>query len=443
MASTIIAPASGTSRAGIIVIRISGQNAIPLIEAISNKPAPDARIATLRKIYDLDGSLIDNALILLFKSPNSFTGEDVVEIHIHGGPSVLSACLNACLKTGLVEFAKPGEFTKRAFHNNKLDLTQCEGLADLIDAETEAQRKQAIKQMEGGLKEISNQWRSEIIDCMAEAEAYLDFPDEDLPSGLSINAKKKIESLIQSLQAQILLSKSAQLVRDGTQFVIIGAPNVGKSSILNAIAGRDAAIVSSIAGTTRDIVEISLIIKGNLVSIADTAGLRETIDIIEIEGVKRALERSKKADIIIGVATDKENLDLILPHLRNSDILLWNKSDIYEERTLKFKHDIDLVEIDISTKNIDSVVKLLKIIGDKVEIISNQSDNGVLTRLRHIDAVEKTVNYLQNSLACFDDTPEIICENLRMASRSLSELVGVVDLDEVYDRIFSSFCIGK
>lgn len=443
MSSTIIAPASGTNRSGVIVIRVSGNNSRKLTKILTNNKVPKSRFASLRKIYDKNGDLIDNALVIFFEGPNSFTGEDVVEFHIHGGPSVLSATINSALETGLVEFAKAGEFTKRAFHNGKLDLTQSEGLADLIDAETEAQRKQAIRQMSGGLSELANKWRLEIIECMAEAEAYLDFPDEDLPSGLSNNVKNRIINLINSLNKQIENSKISQKIRDGLQFVIIGAPNVGKSSILNAIAGRDVAIVSSIAGTTRDIVEISIVINGYLVSISDTAGLRETNDIIEQEGVKRALLRSQDADINIGVINEALDFETIKPYLRENDILIWNKSDIFEKRINSIKFDFKIDELELNVKNNENIELLINLISNKIFELNNNTEAGSLTRLRHFDAVKRAIIYLENSLQIEDDVPEIACENLRMAIRALAEIVGIIDLEEIYDKIFSSFCIGK
>lgn len=443
MSSTIIAPASGTNRAGVIVIRVSGNNSRKLIEIITKKAVPKARNAVLRKLFDSQDNLIDNALVIFFEGPNSFTGEDIVEFHIHGGPSVLSAFIKTALETKLVEFAKAGEFTKRAFHNGKLDLTQSEGLADLIDAETEAQRKQAIKQMSGSLKVLAQNWRSEVIDCMAEAEAYLDFPDEDLPSGLSDNVRARINNLIITLKNQIDSSRISQKIRDGIQFVIIGAPNVGKSSILNAIAGRDVAIVSSIAGTTRDIVEISIIVNGYLVSICDTAGLRETNDIIEKEGVKRALERSNNADAIIGVANDLNEYELLKHHLKDGDLFIWNKADILEKRLNSVVFEKELIEIELSSSNKNQIEKLIEIIAKKTNELGNVFEAGSLTRLRHFEAVQKAINYLEAALLIDDENPELACENLRMAMRSLSEIVGIIDLDEIYDRIFSSFCIGK
>ncbi|MBN8648501.1 MAG: tRNA uridine-5-carboxymethylaminomethyl(34) synthesis GTPase MnmE [Caulobacterales bacterium] len=442
--TSIIAPASGTAKSGVIVIRVSGNNSKKLIETLSAKACPKPRFASLRQIFDNDGNIIDNALVLFFEGPNSFTGEDVAEFHIHGGPSVLAAFMSAALKTNFVELAKPGEFSKRAFRNGKMDLTQAEGLADLIDAETEAQRKQAIRQMRGDLKNQAHIWRNEIVDCLAEAEAYIDFPDEDLPSGLSNTNRNRISKLSTSLKQHLDRSKSAQKIRDGLNIIIIGAPNVGKSSFLNAICGREAAIVSSIAGTTRDIVEVSFILKNNLISLADTAGLREANDIIEQEGIKRALEKAKDADLIFGLASNKEEAEFIKPHLNDGDYLIWSKSDARDSKligSIELKDTIS--EIEISSQNPDDIYTIEEIIIQKCVTTSENLEIAPLTRIRHYNAIERTISHLDNALMIDDDNPEIACEELRMSARALGEFVGIVGIEDIYDRIFSSFCIGK
>ncbi|MBN8649062.1 MAG: tRNA uridine-5-carboxymethylaminomethyl(34) synthesis GTPase MnmE [Caulobacterales bacterium] len=442
--TSIIAPASGTAKSGVIVIRVSGDNSKKLIEILCKKPCPKPRYASLRQIFDNDGNIIDNALVLFFEGPNSFTGEDIAEFHIHGGPSVLTAFMSAALKTNLVELAKPGEFSKRAFRNGKMDLTQAEGLADLIDAETEAQRKQAMRQMRGDLKNQAHMWRDEIVDCLAEAEAYIDFPDEDLPSGLSHTNRNRILKLSNSLKLHLEKSKSAQKIRDGLTIIIIGAPNVGKSSFLNAICGREAAIVSSIAGTTRDIVEVSFVLRNNLVSIADTAGLREANDIIEQEGIKRALEKSQEADLIFGLASNKKEAEFIKTHLNDGDYLIWSKSDTRDDKligTIELKNTI--AEVEISSKNPDDISLIEDIIIKKCIATSETLEIAPLTRIRHYNAIERTIAHLDNALLIDDENPEIACEELRMAARALGEFVGIVGIEDIYDRIFSSFCIGK
>jgi tRNA modification GTPase len=442
--STIIAPASGTQRAGVIVVRVSGPKSKNLIEIICRKNAPKARLASFRTLFGLDGDIIDQALVLYFPAPNSFTGEDVVEFQIHGGPTVLAALIDNCLKSGLVEYAKPGEFSKRAFINGKLDLTQAEGLADLIDAETEGQRKQAMRQMQGDLGNLVIQWREEIMDCLAEAEAYIDFPDEDLPSGLSIGNKIKITELRHSLYEHFQDSKNAKRIRDGVNIVIIGSPNVGKSSLLNVLCGKDAAIVSSIAGTTRDIVEVSFVLNGQLISLYDTAGLREASDIIEQEGIKRAIKKSENADLILGLCNSLEDAEILLPHLRHGDYLIDSKSDNIREfeKTAALAQEMGLKYHTLSSKTGEGIEVLLNIIK---EFCANENnfDTAPLSRIRQIDSVEKTIKHLDNCLAISDNIPEIACEELRLAVRSLGELIGVVSVDNIYDRIFSSFCIGK
>ena len=436
---TIIAPASAPVKSGVIVVRVSGPNSFELLKKLTSKELPKARQAVLRNLYSSENELIDNALIILFNSPNSFTGEDVVEYHLHGGMAILKKFLDNALATGLVEPADHGEYSRQAFENNRMDLTKAEAIADMIDAETDAQLKQAQRQLSGELGALAVEWRTDIISALSESEAYIDFPDEDLPQGLSTNVKNTIQRLIKSLEKHIEDSKFAQRVRDGFSIVIIGEPNAGKSSLLNALARRQAAIVSSIAGTTRDAVEISINLGGNLVFITDTAGLRETDDEIEGQGVQIALERANNADLRIGLATDRQSASDIIEKLNDDDILVWSKSDIVSRETFESGN---IKQLSISTKTGDNIKELENLIVASIQAnISNVT--GPLTRARHVHAVKQAINSLKSSLEAPVEALELACEDLRIAARALGEITGEVGVEDVLDRIFSSFCIGK
>lgn len=437
---TIIAPASATLRSGVIVIRVSGPNSEGLLKFLTKQKMPQPRLASVRKIYNKNNEVIDESLVVLFKAPNSFTGEDVVEFHIHGGMAILTSFMSEALNSGLVVMANAGEFTRQAFENGRMDLSEAEGLIDLIDAETENQRKQAMRQMQGELGSLAKEWRNEIVGALSEAEAYIDFPDEDLPSGLSASSRQKIISLIDSLKNHLNSSQNAQRVRDGFKIAIIGAPNAGKSSLLNKIAKRDAAIVSSIAGTTRDIVEISMNLGGQLVFIADTAGIRETEDEIEGEGVKRAIIHAEDADLRIALATDETSLSELLPILKTGDLVVWSKSDVLGLRNAQH---IDFEQINISNKNNENIEELENLIISKVNAGIASIIDAPLTRQRHKIAVSDAIISLENALNAPDEAPELACEDLRMAARALGEITGIVAVDDILDRIFSSFCIGK
>lgn len=441
MKDTIIALASGAGRAGVAIIRISGPNSTQILELITERSVPKPRYASMRSLYDNAGQVIDKALVLYFNAPNSFTGEDIIELHIHGGRAILSSVLSICLNTKLCRFALAGEFSRQAFYNGKMDLTEAEGLADFIEAETEAQRKQALKQMEGELGKLARIWREDLIDCMAQAEAYIDFPDEDLPTGLDDSARRRILVLKDSLQNHLHNSSKAQKVRDGFKIVLIGAPNAGKSTLLNALAKREVAIVSSLAGTTRDIVEISFTLNGNLIWIADTAGLRETNDEIEKEGVRRALERSQTSDLRLGLASVLDEAKEVLKHLEPEDILIWTKSD---QITHIEAPDCNVSkQIFISAKSGDGIDILENIISERAAISIELMESAPLTRERHKEAVSNAIFYLDRALVDETAPPELVCEDLRMAARELASITGEVGLEDVLDRVFSSFCIGK
>lgn len=326
---TIVALASGAGRAGVAVVRVSGPMAGAVLGALVGA-LREPRVATLVRLRDpTSGEELDRGLALWFPAPASFTGEDVAELHVHGGPAVVEAVIRACLSAG-ARPAEPGEFTRRAFENGKLDLAQAEGLADLVDAETEGQRRQALRQSKGSLSALYEGWRTRLIEAAALIEAEIDFPDEGLPGALAQRAELILRSLAAEMGAHLDDSHRGERIRDGYRIAIIGAPNAGKSSLLNALARREAAIVSELPGTTRDVVEVRLVLGGFPVWIADTAGLREAADAVEAEGVRRALVRAEEADLRVGLVEAGAALPSVLTaNLKPGDILAFSKSDLF------------------------------------------------------------------------------------------------------------------
>lgn len=432
---TIIAPASGALPAGVCVIRVSGPQAGPVLATLAGT-LPPARTARLRQLRDPAGAVLDRALVLWFPGPASFTGEDVAELQVHGGAAVVSAVLAAARSVPGVRPAEPGEFTRRAFLNGRMDLSAAEGLADLIDAETEAQRLQALRQMEGGLDAAALDWRHRIVLALAEAEADIDFPDEDLPPGLTDSARARVGALRDELQAHLLASVGASRVRDGFRVVILGAPNAGKSSLLNALAGREAAIVSDIPGTTRDIVEVRLVLGGQVVWISDTAGLRDAGDRIEAEGVRRALARAREADLRIGLWTSLDERVVLTALDPAPDLLVRGKCDLEPDRS----SDAGLAVSGVTGAGIAELVQLL---ASRAGAAAPVTAAAPLTRARHRAAVEDAVGALGRALAAPAGAPELAAEDLRLAARAVGRIAGRVDVEDILDQVFSAFCIGK
>jgi tRNA modification GTPase len=420
----------------VAVIRISGAQARDVAQTLCGRvPAP--RTAQLTALRDPYGAIIDKALVLFFPSPHSFTGEDVIEFQVHGGRSVVAGVIEACLTVSGVALARPGDFTRRAFENGKFDLSAAEGLADLIEAETVAQRRQALRQMEGGLAREVQSWRETIIDALADAEGDIDFPDEDLPPGLSARARDRIRRLRDELDAHMRDAGRALRIRDGFRAAIIGAPNAGKSSLLNALARREAAIVSPIAGTTRDIVEVRLMLSGQILLLADTAGLRDTQDEIEEQGVARALEAARSADIRLGIISSPAEKTALLPYMQPQDLWILSKADI------EVWQPESQQEIVVSSKTGLGLDVLEGQLARLAALDSVNSEGAPLTRLRHKEAVAATIAALDRALLAQGSAAELIAEDLRLAARALAQIVGRVDMDDVLDRLFSQFCIGK
>ena len=440
---TIFAPATATGRAGIAVIRVSGENAGCIFMGVCPK-RPPARVATCTSINDPDRcERIDDGLVIWFPGPNSFTGEDVVELHLHGGRSVVSAVLDVLASIDGYRLAEPGEFTRRAFENGKMDLTEAEGLADLIDAETEAQRRQALRQMEGALGTIYEDWRRRLIGIHAYFEASIDFSEEDIPDDLVAQTHRDSLILLKEIEAHLSDGRRGERLRDGVHIAIIGAPNTGKSSLLNILARREVAIVSNVAGTTRDILEVHLDLAGYPVVLADTAGIRSSDDAIEQEGVQRALNRASEVDLRILMVDDNIADSSIEQLVDGATIVLRNKIDI--SPLVSGDRVGGKQPLGISAATGEGIDMFLGILGAEVEARFSIPETAVLTRARHRQSLEDCCTALRRAWpsADCDRGPELVAEDLRLASRALGRITGRVDVDDLLDKIFSDFCIGK
>lgn len=429
---TIFGVATAQGRSGVAVIRISGDSALPATAQLGVR-APKPRQASLYKLV-YKNEVIDEALVLYFKGPNSFTGEDVIELQTHGSRAVIKRILEILGSMPNLRMAEPGEFSRRAFENGRMDLTEAEGLADLIDAETHNQHKQAMRQMQGELGKIYDQWRKEIIETLAFVEAYIDFPDEDLPEELVDRITTQIENLKSKIKEHLNDNRRGEKIREGIHVVILGAPNVGKSSLLNHLAQREAAIVSSTAGTTRDIIELQMEIGGYPVILADTAGLRETADEIESEGIRRALKRAEDADLKIlmfeaGAEPDTKTLSV----MDDDALIVVNKTDVAKNTHKN--------AIDISLKKNQGLERLLEMLQEKIAQKFSISESPLITRARHREALEKALAALESF--SLEKPIELAGEDLRYAATQIGRITGKIDVDDILDVIFSSFCIGK
>lgn len=446
---TIYALSSGKGRAGVAVIRISGPGTVELLQGMCGGPL-EPRKALLRSIvHPQSGEVLDQALALWFPGPHSFTGEDVGELHVHGGPAVIAAVLEAVGSVAHMRIAEAGEFTRRAFYNGKLDLTGIEAISDLVDAETQGQRKQALRQMQGGLSVLLNDWRDRLIHIQAYIEAGIDFSDEeDVPADVNKHMQANIFTLAQDIDRHLDDQKSGERLRSGLQVVIAGPPNAGKSSLLNVLAKRDVAIVSEQAGTTRDIIEVHLDLNGFPVTVSDTAGLREIGDGVEKEGVHRARMRIKDADVILWTTDstqDEEPYDFGIDS-DQSLIRLRNKCDldsIYEKPTLG-AHDKDgCLLLNISAKTGAGLDHLVQHLTDISADLQSSGEHAVITRGRHREALMRVAEALSKILGEPDQGHELIAENLRIATRELGRITGKVDVEDLLDVIFNDFCVGK
>ncbi|MBR0672628.1 tRNA uridine-5-carboxymethylaminomethyl(34) synthesis GTPase MnmE [Neoroseomonas soli] len=434
---TIFALASGAGRGAIAILRMSGRDSGSILTRIAGRlPAP--RVASLRRLRDpAAGEALDEALVLWMPAPRSYTGEDSAELHLHGGPAVVAA-VGATLAALGARPAEPGEFTRRAFLNGRMDLTAAEGIADLIAAETEAQRRQALRQADGALAQVYGGWAERLTRLLAHQEAAIEFADDDLPTDLGDRAREGAGALRAEIDAHLADGGRGERLREGVLVAILGAPNAGKSSLLNALVGRDAAIVSARAGTTRDVVEVRLELAGVPVTLSDTAGLREAADEIEQEGIRRAHRRAEEADLVITVfATDKAPDAETLAWVKPGALVLANKSDL-ESAPAEIGGVLPLA---VSARTGAGLEELRLRLQAETVRLAGVAEAPVLTRPRHRAALTEASAWLREAEAAA--LPELVSEALRAALRAIGRLTGRVGVEDVLDIVFGEFCIGK
>ena len=442
---TIFALSSGPGLSGIAVIRVSGPNTKNVLKNMTISPIPSPKVAVVRKfINPKTKDLIDQGILLWFPGPESYTGEDMAEFHVHGSKAVIEAINLSLSKIEGCRLAEPGEFTKIAFQNGKINLLKAESISDLISSETEIQRKQAIKIMSGKSSDKFNSLRERLLKILSNIEAKIDFPDEDLPDNILKNIHSETKSIKNEIDKILNDQKVGERIREGFKIAIIGPTNAGKSSLLNYLSKRDIAIVSEIAGTTRDVIEAHLNLNGYPVVISDTAGIRDSKDEIEKKGIKLALERAEKADLNLIVIEPKSvDFSRFLKKFRpKNSILVINKMELGTDNITEEIKNYETVLISIKKeKNLDKLINLIK------ENLKNKfilQDDIYITRQRHRTNLEKCVEHLTNfeekkSLEDFDKA----AEDLRLATRYLGTIVGKVDVEEILGSIFKDFCIGK
>jgi tRNA modification GTPase len=435
---TIFALSSGRLPSAIAMVRVSGPQAGPALLSLTGKvPAP--RLATRALLRDGQGEPIDEAVVLWFPGPASATGEDVAEFHVHGGRAVLASLIAALSSLEQMRAAEPGEFTRRAFENGKLDLTEAEGLDDLIHADTDRQRRQALRQLKGLLGDRARDWRARIIEASALIEAGIDFSDEgDVSAELLAPARAKIAALLDEIQEVLAAQGKAERLRDGMVVAIAGPPNVGKSTLINQLARREVAIVSPYAGTTRDVIEVQLDLDGYPVTVIDTAGIRETDDPVEQEGVRRARARAEEADLVLWMVDGSD-----AKHPTDSSMPLWilrNKIDLDSVAT---RGGVGRAEFEISAARGDGVSGLISALVGFAQEFFGQGEGGLIARERQRNLLQQTAASLQRSIAMFERGEEFAAEDLRAAAYTLGRLLGRVDVEDILDMIFRVFCIGK
>ena len=425
---TIFALASAPGKAGISIVRLSGPLAINVAEKLTKSKLKEKQ-PNLRVIYDSYNHFIDQALILIFRKPYSFTGENVVEFHLHGSSAVVSSVIKLLGNFKGLRSAEAGEFTRCALENGKIDLAQVEGLADLIDAETDAQHKQAARIFNGALGEKTKEWRAKLVKAGALLVATLDFADEEVPEEVTPEVEKLINMVLSDLDKEIIGVQTAERIRSGFEVAIVGAPNLGKSTLLNYLVGRDAAITSNVSGTTRDVIEVKLDLRGLPVTILDTAGIRKSDDKVEEIGISRALERSSLSDLRIVLTEDGEYP--VGLKKRDTDIICIAKDDQGNRGGVSGKTGAGIDRL----KN-----NIWDILNDKAQYV------GIATRERHKSSMVNAKKFLGNAVVSLRDGPEyydITAEEIRAATSALDSLIGRIGVEDVLDEVFSSFCLGK
>ena len=442
MSATIYALSTVYGKSGVAVIRISGNAVLNIISEMTNidiktiKPR-HAYFTSIKKKGSED--LLDKAVVLYFNAPHSFTGEDTAEIQCHGSKAVLSSTLGELSKFENVRLAEPGEFSKRAFYNQKMDLTEAEGLADLIDAETSEQQKYALRQIEGNLRSLYTSWRENLVNVLSYLEAFIDFPEEDIPENLSEEILNTVFKTKTEIKQHLQNNNVNERLRNGFRIVIAGEANAGKSSLINALVKRNAVIVSDIAGTTRDAIDLNLDMGGYPVIITDTAGIRETDNPIEKQGIDIAKEKISEADIVIAIydASKNEKYNFsILKGYKGKIIYVANKVD-----KVSHKNIIDKSHIQISAKYNQGIDEIVNIIISIIKENFSSSSNCLITRIRYRKALEECLDNLETF--SLDKEIELAAEDLRLACRAIGKITGNVEVDEILDKIFGSFCIGK
>jgi tRNA modification GTPase len=443
---TIVAQSTAAGKAGVAIIRISGEKAKDVFSLLGCT-VPEARKASLQKLkHPKTNDIIDEALLLWFPAPHSFTGEDVVELHTHGSRAILSVLLDVLCAYAHFRLAEAGEFSRRAFENDRMDLTQIEGLADLIEAETAMQHRQAIRQMQGELETLYEGWRHQLVSLLARMEAYIDFPDEELPESLYQEILSTFTQLGTQLETH-MGDDRGEVIRKGIFITILGAPNAGKSTLLNFLAKRDVAIVSHIAGTTRDVLEVQMDLGGFPVTLCDTAGIRDSTDVIEVEGIKRARSAALDADlriIVIDGSTWPKHDEALLQNVAENDLILLTKKDLNDA----LPEVITLNEGEataLSITNGAGVDLFLEKLLGRLEALYGATADPLFTRARHKSALTEARTHLERAQDVLSQRApiELAAEDLRLAARSIGTITGKIDLEEILDEIFSSFCIGK
>ncbi len=433
MSSTIFALSSGSVPSGVAVVRISGRECFAGLEKLGLCNLQPRKMELRQIVSPDDGELIDTGLVCSFPGPSSFTGEDCAELHVHGGRAVVSKLLETLSTLDDYRFAEAGEFSRRAFENGKLDLTEVEGLGDLISADTEFQRKQAIAQSGGAFRTKLESWREEIIRCRAYLEAEFDFSDEeDVPDTMRDYIEDHVRSLCVEIKDHLSDGRKGEIVRQGLRVVLTGPPNSGKSSLMNALAGRDIAIVSSQAGTTRDVLECSIDLGGYLVTVVDTAGIRESDDEVESEGIKRALSQSELADLTIWLSSS------VAP--TEPDAKMQNAITVVSKDDL---NDVDEDLLSLNTVTEGGLDQFLGIIQNHLKSLTTNDNAVLVTRERHRFELNNCLNSLQRSLDLVESNPVLCGEELRISGECLGRLTGFIDVEDLLDVIFSEFCVGK
>lgn len=447
---TIFALSSGVAPSGVAIIRISGAHCLSTLNCLTRNNVPPPRMALLRNLWSAkmpnelwEDIPLDKGLVLWFPGPNSFTGEDMAELHIHGGVATIRAVLSVLSNLPFLRHAEKGEFTRRAFRNNRMDQLQVEGLSDLIQAQSDSQRKQALRQSDGGLSQICQNWMDRLIGILAKTEALIDFSDEDLPEAIEEAIRDEISALIFEMKAQLQASKKAEKLRSGLTIAIVGAPNVGKSSLLNWLAGHQAAIVTDIPGTTRDLIHLPLVIADVPVTFVDTAGIRDSEDLIEQEGIRLAHQQVDEADLILfiqDISNDNSELSDKLSLIMNgrNTIKIYNKIDLMPNN-----RGINRDNHYISLKSGAGLDHLMEALSEWITANSGYSESPLFTRIRHTEILISSVDSLNEAIDIAGLEISLTAESLRQAVSNLGRLTGKVDIEAILDHLFKEFCIGK